>query len=134
MGDPVVLFEDAEKWWVTYLDAGLTARSELYADGVYVSTSIPDPRIATPARMVIVRRDGGPELTVASELVRLGINVYAATDEDVANLTILVRALVKAAAGDGPVRKTTVNGHLSLPNEDTYRRRYFAAEAVMRAA
>jgi hypothetical protein len=127
---PVVLFADVEAWAVAYLSAGLTARPEPYAAGVRVSISVPT---TMPPRLVTVRRDGGPQTSVVTEVARLGINVWATSDADVTGLTQLVRALLTASPGNGPVRRATSTGQSSLPDEPPHRRRYFTAELTLRA-
>lgn len=128
---PVVLFADAEAWATSWLRTQLEARAEPYADGVYVSTEVPNPR---KPRMVIVRRDGGPRLDVARELVRLGVRVWAESDEDVNDLTQLVRALLAASPGEGPVRRyTEIAGPVTVDDGTPQPMRYFTAELIARS-
>lgn len=120
-----VLFPDAEMWLTGALRAAFATRSESYKSGVVVSTSIP----ATFTRLVQVRRDGGTERGVFDR-PRFGINVYAATEKDVADLARLAAALVRLLPGDGVCTHMTVTGPSPIP--DSKPRRYFTAEANLR--
>ena len=101
---PVVIFDDIELWTTTTLRAAITARTEAYTDNVFVSNKVPNPR---RDRMVIVRRDGGPRLDVAREAARIGVRVWALTDQDATDLARLVAALLWAAPDGDPVCKVT---------------------------
>lgn len=130
---PVVIFPDVEAWAVGYLAAQLAGWPEPFVDGVYVSNEVPNPRLD---RMVIVRRDGGPRLDVARESARLGIRVWgpAENDADTNDLTQLVRALLAASPGEGPVRRyTEIAGPSTIPDESDQPLRYFTAELTARA-
>lgn len=128
---PLVLFADAEAWAVDYLTGFLASRAETYAQDVHVSTRVPNPRTG---RMVVVRRDGGPRNSVASEVARLGVRVWAATDEDSADLTGLVRAALAASPGEGPVRAMTeISGPSYVVEESGQPLRYVVVELTMRA-
>lgn len=128
---PLVLFTDAEAWAVDYLSGFLSTRPETYAAGVTVSTRVPSPRTG---RMVVVRRDGGPRQTPVSEVARLGVRVWAATDEDAADLTALVRAALAASPGEGPVRAMTeISGPSYVVEESGQPLRYVVVELTMRA-
>jgi hypothetical protein len=120
-------FPDAELWATAYVRGALAARAESYASGVTVGTTVPT---TIPARLVTVRRDGGPRVNMRQEVARLGVNVWAATEQDVTDLTRLVRALFSAAVGNGSVRKVT---ELSGPSPiaDTKPRRYFVVELTI---
>lgn len=128
---PVVVFADAEAWAVNYLRAQLAARPEAYASDVFVSTSVPSPRVD---RMVVVRRDGGPRLDPARELVRFGVRVWGETDEVVTDLAQLVRALLAACPGEGPIRRhTEIAGPVSIPDESRQPLRYLVVELIARS-
>jgi len=128
---PVVVFPDVEAWCVQYLQAQLAARPEPYASGVVVATKIPNPRAD---RMVIVRRDGGPRMGVAHEIARLGVRVFGETDEVATDLTQLVRALLAASPGEGPIRRyVEISGPSYLIEESGQPVRYFTAELTSRA-
>lgn len=121
----LVTFPDVEAWAVEYLAAHLS---------VPVSTRVPNPR---PITFVAVRRDGGTAQSVVTETARLGIRCWAATDEDASDLSLLVRALLMASPGEGPVRSVN-RGASSAPSylteESGQPLRFFTVELVIRAS
>lgn len=128
---PVTVFADVEAWACTWLRDQLANRPEPYATNVHVTTSVPDPR---RPRMVIVRRDGGVRLDVVRETARLGIRVWGATEEETADLTLLVRALLAASVGEGPVRGFRESaGPVSVADESQRPLRYVVVELTCRS-
>jgi len=123
----VAIFDDVELWACTWLRGKLAARSEAYTTGVVVSNAVPTTR---PARLVTVRRDGGPKVNPLTEAARIGVNVWAATEADATNLARLTRAILSGAAGQGPVRRVTETSGPS-PIPDVVPRRYFVAELLV---
>lgn len=105
-----VIFPDVVAEAITYLDTALTARAEAYTDDVTVSNLYLGE---TPARQVIVARDGGPRLGLL-EQPRLRVNVWAATDADSFDLAAMVLALLMAWPDGAPV---TFCRQLSGPSE-----------------
>jgi hypothetical protein len=131
MALPVVVFPDVEEWATGWLDAALAARPESYASGVTVRNRIPAPKQAWPMPFVWVRRDGGARLDVAREAPRLAVNVYAAAEQDVADLANLVRALLWSAPDGDPVcRVTELSGPSPIP--DSRPRRFMTFELIVR--
>lgn len=126
----MVIFPDVELWATDYLRTALASRSEEYADAK-VSNAVPT---TMPARLVAVRRDGGPELDVARELARLGVNIYAPTEQEATDLARLVRALLKAAPDGKPVCKVTTTGPSPIPDRSGKPHRYFTVELIVRGA
>lgn len=126
----VVEFPDIELWLTGYLRTALAARAEPVASGVTVSTSTPTTR---PARLVTVRRDGGPRVGRVLEAARIGVNVWAATEQDATDLTRLVRALITAADGQGPVKHVGEQSGPS-PIADAAPRRFFTVELTVRGS
>jgi hypothetical protein len=124
-----ILFPDAEAWAVTALRAALALRSEAYKSGVVVDTKVPTTR---PARLVTVRRDGGPARGIF-DYPRFGVNVYAATEEDATDLSNLVAALMRRFPGDGTcVSIRQMSGPSPVPDESGTPRRYLVFEATLR--
>ncbi|WP_269304924.1 hypothetical protein [Aeromicrobium sp. HA] len=125
-----ILFPDVPLWATTYLRAALAARSEAYTSGVHVDTSMPDKR---PKRAVICRRDGGPRLDSARESARLAVQVWAGTEQDVNDLTCLVRALIWAAPnGDPVVRVDDSAGPSTIVDESKQPGRYMTFDVIVR--
>lgn len=107
-----LLHTDIEAWGVTFLTAALAARSESYKSGVVVSNAVPDPR---PARLVTVRRDGGVPVGVLDK-PRLNVGIWAMTEEDVADLTRLVSALIAGARTAPITNAVMVGGPVAVPD------------------
>lgn len=124
-----ILFPDAELWAIAALRSALATRTETYVTGVKVSNAVPTTR---PARLVTVRRDGGASDGLFDR-PRLGVNVWAATEQDCADLTRLVVALLFVAPGDGVcVRLVQVGGPSPIP--DAQPRRFMTFEATLRGS
>lgn len=123
----VAIFDDVELFLCGWMRAKLTARPEAYTTGVVVDHVVPTTR---PTRLVTVRRDGGPKVNPLLEVARVGVNVYAATEQDVTDLARLTRAILSGAAGQGPVRRVTETSGPS-PIPDVVPRRYFVAELLI---
>lgn len=128
MALPLVAFDDVELLLTTYLRTALNARTEPYVIGVKISNKTPNP---LPTRLVTIRRDGGPRLDVAREAARVGVNVWAATEQDVSDLARLVRALIWACPTGSPICKVT---ELSGPSPiaDVAPKRYLTYELVVK--
>ena len=122
-------FPDVELWAATYLRAALAARPESYAVA-YVSNAVPSTR---RDRMVIVRRDGGPRVSVTTEAARLAVRVWAPTEKAATDLARLVRALLTVAADGNPVcRVADLSGPSAVPDESGQPLRYFVLELTVR--
>lgn len=125
---PIVIHDDIELWACARLRAILATRSEPYAANVYVSNTTPTPR---RDRMVIIRRDGGGRLDVVREAPRLGINVWAKTEQDANDLGRLVAALLAASPDGNPVSRVTITGGpYAVADESTHEKRYITAELI----
>ena len=123
----VAIFDDTELFLCTWLRGKLDARPEAYTTGVVVSNKVPT---TLPARLVAVRRDGGPKINPLTEAARIGVNVWAATEADVTDLARLTRAILSGAGGQGPVKKVTeTTGPSPIP--DVVPRRYFTVELLV---
>lgn len=124
-----VLFPDVELWATGYLRTALAARMEPYAADVLVSNRVPTTR---RARMVIVRRDGGQANGLRDE-ARVGVNVWAATEQDATDLARLVAALLWAAPDGAPVLAVgQQSGPSPVPDESGAARRYMVFEIATR--
>lgn len=118
-----IIFPDVELTLTGYLRAALAANGY---PGIFVSNAR-----GTQATAVWVRRDGGPVLDQIRESARVGINVFAPTEQAVTNLARTVSALMRAAADGSPiVRVTQPTG--PTPIADASPRRYMTFEVVVR--
>lgn len=132
---PIVLFDDIELWATGRLRSLLAARSEPFTTDVFVSNKMPvDSSTGEPTRrdrMVLVRRDGGGRLDSAREAPRLGIQVWATTDQDANDLGRLVAGLLWSAPDGDPVSKVTITGGpYAVADESRQPLRYITAELI----
>jgi hypothetical protein len=119
-----IIFPDVELWAVGYLR---TALASYGYPGMFVSN-----RRETQTTAVWVRRDGGPTLDAVREAPRLGVNVFAPTEQAVTNLARTVSALLRAGADGVPVvRVTQTSGPSPIPDESGPRR-YMTFELIVR--
>lgn len=122
---PAVLFGDVEAQAIAYLQAALDARDEAYTTGVNVTN------LRSTGREVVIRRDGGPRLHLF-EQPRLGINVWAESDEVVTDLALMVAALFMAWPDGQPVTSARqLSGPSAVPEEGVSRR-FLSIEVVVR--
>lgn len=116
LAKPAVVFPDAVAWAVGYLRDALEARPEAVASGVEVAATAPDP---IPTRLITLRDDGGPRGATVTKTNSLALNVWAASEEDAADLMALAVALLEAAPGDGPVvGHAGTSGPFPIPDAD----------------
>ncbi len=104
-----VTFPDVEKALWSYLRPLLP--------GVVVDRVIPQ---SPPAKLVVVRGDGGPQQSVVTEDVRVGVSVWADTEGNAAALTDQVRALIVAAEGVPPFVRVSKTGGPVAVDETGY--------------
>lgn len=118
-----IIFPDVELVLTGYLRTALAANGY---PGMHVSNTR-----GTQATAVWVRRDGGPVLDQVRETARVGVNVFAGTEQAVNNLARTVSALMRAAADGAPVvRVRQPTG--PTPIADSTPRRYMAFEVTVR--
>jgi hypothetical protein len=123
MSPTPVIFPDVELELVGYLRTALAAHG-------YPDTFVSNRRESQPTA-VWVRRDGGPTLDVVREAARVGVNVYALTEQAVTNLARTVSALLRTAADGDPVVKVEQSMGPS-PIADASPRRYMTFEVWVR--
>lgn len=125
-----VVFDDAELVATSYLRGALAARSEPYADSVYVGNTKP---VTNRPRAVVVRRDGGPQDGVF-DTARLTVRVWANDEQECADLARLVRALLVVSPGTGRVvSASSPQGPQGVPG-DSQPQKFFTVELKMRGA
>lgn len=126
-----VIFPDIEAETIAYLSAALSARSESYTDDVRVGKEY---KGATPARQLIVTRDGGPRVGVL-EQPRIRINAWAEDDATVSDLSRMVLALVMAwPDGEPVVRATQFTGPSEIDEPNGRSRRFMLVELLIRGS
>lgn len=127
---PRIVFPDVELTLTGLLRELLEGRAEPYAADVYVGTTIPNPR---RERMIIIRRDGGTSIEGLLEAAQVGINVWADTEQNVNDLTRLMRALLWAAPNGKPVcRVEDVSGSIAIADDSGQPLRYLTFEVTLR--
>jgi hypothetical protein len=122
----VIVFPDAVLWATDYLRRRLT---DLGHADVFVGSKVPDPR---EPRMAVVRRVGGVGPNPFVDGPRLQVRVFGSTDEDATELAGLVRALLLASPGDGPVRRARDGGLVDV--EDVQPLRLLTVDLLTRGA
>lgn len=129
---PVVVFADIEAYVIGYLNDSLP---DFLASPVLVTNEAPDSdEGAWPARLVVVRRDGGRRDGLL-EFPRLGVRTWALTDADATDLALLVSALIVACPDGQPVtRSQQLSGPSSLPEENDHKLRYCTFELTARGS
>lgn len=110
-----VLFADATLWATGFVRTQLAGRSEPYAAGVQVGIVKPPS-----GRAVVLNRDGGPAEQLR-DFVRLRVRVWADSYQDAADLARLVRTLLLASPGEGPVvAASSSSGPSDVPDSPQY--------------
>ena len=140
MAETRVIFTDLELWAAGYLRQELAALADRYpvAADVEVSNREPDENgDSFPAKLVVVRDDSGPTLSVVSQEKSLGVSTLAATVEmstDAKQLAALVFAIMNGCAGvepGNPVAAVTESTGPYLVTEDQPRARMYATHTLI---
>lgn len=118
-----IIFPDVE------LELTARLRADLATHG-YPGMFVSNER-QSQASAVQVRRDGGPTLDVVRELARVGVNVWAPTQQGATDLARTVCALIRAAADGEPIVKVVQTSGPS-PVADATPRRYMTFEVWQR--
>lgn len=122
-----IIWPDVELWATGYLR---TALATYGYPGMFVSN-----RREKQDTAVWVRRDGGPALDQVREAARVGINVFAPTEQAAADLARTVQALMLAAANGNPVTRVEQNSGPSPIADDTkLARRFMSFDVTVRGA
>ncbi|NWL32976.1 hypothetical protein DM791_08720 [Paenarthrobacter nitroguajacolicus] len=128
-----VIHSDLEEFLTGFIRRELAAIGSPLASGVFVSNQFPSP--ARP-KSVIVRDDGGPDVSIVTNEPTVGITIL--TDKDLTDgktatdLSHLVKAIVKDCARVEPGNPVAAvlgfNGPYTVPDETGHPRRYMTAE------
>lgn len=108
-----IIFPDVELTLTGYLRTALAAHGY---PGMFVSN-----RRESQTSAVWVRRDGGPTGLVTSD-ARVGVNVFAPTEQAATDLANVVSALLRAAPGTGAIKRVRETGGPSAVADTTPRR------------
>lgn len=121
-----ILFPDAEKWATGYVRAFLN-------DGTYVSNRKPSE--GQHDRIVVIRRIGGtaPRRMRRFDRPRLGVNVWATTEEAANDLAARVRTAFLKAHDEGAIKDAIIAGPAEVtPDGTNMPRRYFTVDYTAR--
>lgn len=121
-----VLYPDSEQWLTGAIRAALKAAGR----EAYVDIRVPSQR---RDRMVLVRRDGGPEGVVLA-VQRFGIRVFGKSEKDATDTADLTAALVRGLRFTGPARNITTTSPFAVEDPSDQPLRYFTAEVAVRGA
>lgn len=132
MADPLVTHSDLELFltgWYRAALAGLAASHPVCA-GVMVTNR--EPSTGTfPAKLLVIRDDGGPDTSMLTADRSVGLSVLAGTKEnpkDAIDLALIVHALrsqIPAVAPGNPVAAVVdSNGPYPVPESQPRSRRY----------
>lgn len=126
------LLPDYKAALVDYLEAALIARAEPYTDNVLVTTDMPAVR---PARVVLLRSDGGLTRSVKHVSARFGVQIWCEDDDTATDLGNMVHMLINSCTNNGPFRGPN---YLSVPQDVVDRDgardhglRYIATEIIV---
>lgn len=120
-----VIYPDVELLLSQRVRAALTGRPEAYAQSVYISNTVPNPR---RDRMVIVRRDGGNEGEMRDR-ARVSLQIWAIKAQEATDLARLVAALCKTFQdGDPIVSVVPLSGPTAIDDPSGQPLRYITAE------
>jgi len=121
---PKILWPDVTSTVIGYL-------KPLLDPAVFVGNTLPTTR---PNKAVIVRDDGGPQIGDVRAVSRIGYNVWADTDADVADLTAIVEAHLAGMgeANTTPVVKSAVTRSYPVADDSGQPLRSGSAELWLR--
>lgn len=126
----IVVEPDVELVVIGIIRGFLAGRVEDYAQDVKVDRRTP---VTIPLRLVTVRDDGGPRIDVARWQPRIGVNVYADTDQNAADLARMVAAGLWAAADGAPIRKVIrPTSPVRVPEVNDKPHLYFSCELIIK--
>jgi hypothetical protein len=132
---PAVVFPDAEKVLVAAIKAELETREESYAQNVYVATKKPAADQAPyPARIVVIRSDGGPKLDWVRKSERIGITIWADTYADASDLARLVEALSITLTGESIKLTQVVLSPVRVDEAGPQECRYMTLELITKGS
>lgn len=126
-----VIFPDIVAATITFLSTALASRSEDYTDAVTVTNEY---RGETPARQVVIARDGGPRMGLL-EQPRIRINIWAEDDATVTDLSLMCLALIMAWPDGNPVvQATQFTGPTEVDEPNGRSRRFVLVELLIRGS
>jgi hypothetical protein len=132
---PAVIFPDIERVLVAAIKAELVARAETYAQNVYVATKKPAAdKNPYPARIVVIRSDGGPKLDWVRKSERIGITIWADTYADASELARLIEALAITLTSDSVKLSQVILSPIRIDEAGPQECRYITLELITKGS
>lgn len=142
MGDPLVIHSDLELFLVGWYRDALQQLAEAHPVCAGVEVDNKEPADGDfPAKLVVIRDDGGPDTSLLTAQHTVGISVLAGTKEmpkDAIDLALIVHALrtqIPAVAPGNPVASIEdSNGPYPVAEAQPRSRRYMTVTMTVVAA
>jgi hypothetical protein len=138
--EQLVLHTDLELWAAGYIRARIAELSSRFPvlEGFEVTNREPDEMEPNfPAKLIVVRDDSGPTLSVVSQEKSLGVSTLMGTVEDQADAklaALLVFAIMEKCASEAPgnpVASVTESNGPYLVTEDQPRARLYSTHTLI---
>lgn len=105
-GDPLVVHDDLEMFLTSWYRTRILARPEPVCAGVQVDRVESEP---LPAKLIVIRDDGGPETSILTGERSVGVTILAGTKanpkdaKDLANIAYALRSQIPSGDPANPV-------------------------------
>ena len=127
---PKVLWPDVQTVLPAFLRDSLAGREEPFTWGVRVGRRRLESWKTLP--VVVVRRDGGMVRGVL-DVARVAVRVWAASEDDATDLSLLVRSIMLGLPGIGPVVRVEHNsGPFDIATDGMEFETYMAFDVTLR--
>lgn len=131
MADPLVIHDDLELFLTGWYRDALAARPETVCRDVAVSNREPEPGQVFPARLLVIRDDGGPDTSLLTAERSVGLSVLAGTKanprdaNDLARIVHALRLAIPSVDPGNPVAAVLEsNGPYAVVEDQPHARRY----------
>jgi hypothetical protein len=132
---PAVIFPDVEKVLVAAIKAELTARTETYAQNVFVATKKPAAdKTPYPSRIITIRSDGGPKLDWVRKSERVAVTIWADTYADASDLARLIEALSITLTSDSIKLSQVILSPIRIDEAGPQECRYMTLELITKGS
>jgi len=135
MSMPAVIFPEIEKVLVAAIQAELDSRAEAYAQDVHVATKKPAPDVNPyPARIVVIRSDGGAQLDWIRKSERVGITIWANDYAQASDLARLIEALAITLTGNEIKLSRIIMSPIRIDEAGPQECRYLTLELITKGS
>jgi hypothetical protein len=132
MADPLVIQADIELFLTQWYRNALAERPEAVCADVEVTNREPGPNVDPfPAKLLVIRDDGGPDTSIITAERNVGLSVLAGTKEnpkdanDLARIVHALRNQIPAVIAGNPVAAVIAsNGPFPVAESQPRARRY----------